>query len=114
VRAAIERDTTAREITIKIMDGPLLDVTRSWQAQPRVIQVNRVIIRVVDHETRNIRAFGALIKKNGQPGQQRGEAEWRSSAYTDRDRIDTAPQWVQKLWREAPAGVTSWREEVHA
>lgn len=108
MRAAVSRDTTDRTIEIKVADGPLLDVTRSWHTKTRLIQVQAVTIRTINGETRGIKATGGLVLKSGRTSDQRwGELSWGTGLGLD--RIDTAPEWVQILWREAPAGVTGWK-----
>jgi hypothetical protein len=105
MRAAVSLDTTTREIIIKVVDGQIVDITKAWQTKARRIQVDRIVLWVVDHKTRSIRAFGSVMRKDGKPGLQRGSSAW--SVHT----IDGAPEWAQILWRDAPAGVTSWKIE---
>jgi len=104
LRARIDQDRTERRISIEILDGPILEIEGSGHHLVREIEVDLLIIRVIDGETVLITAYGGMVRADGTISDlRRGKAEWRASAVT------TSPQWVQRIWREAPAGVTTWR-----
>lgn len=109
MRAAVEKDTTVREITIAVGEVPDIDITRPWHSKPRIFRPYRAVIRIVDGETRNIRVTGGMVLKSGNAStEQTGNREWRRESYTDNDRIENAPAWVRMLWNEAPRHITSW------
>lgn len=93
-----------RELSIRIVDGPELDVSEPHHRRPRRIRVDRVLITVLNGQTTMLRAAGGVLLKSGAASiGQHGSKTWVGS-------IDKAPEWAQLLWREAPAGVTDWRQ----
>lgn len=114
MRATVKNDRTERVITLEVSGTPDLDVTETWHHKPRTIRPDYVDITVVDGEFRRIEASGPLVKNDGTPGRNRDT--WKcaaSGARYERVTLDTAPEWVRTLVREAPAGVTSWGQGVH-
>lgn len=112
MRAEVTRDTSHREITVKVTEGqaPDLDVTESWHRRTQLIRPDRVVLIIVDGDTRSIEVSGLQVKKDGSPGLQRGKRYWTHTgrALIDRDRIENAPAWVRLIWQEAPPGLTEW------
>jgi hypothetical protein len=121
MRASVKTDTTVRTIVIEIESGsvPDIDVTQSWHRKPRLIRPDRVVLTTVAGEQTILKISGGLVLKSGAASAEvRDTWEYRRSSYHERDRIDSAPEWVWSLWNEAPRHVTSWRdlapEEVQA
>lgn len=117
MRATVQNDRSERVITVEVSGAPYLDVTENWHHKDRTIRPDYVEIILVDGEFSRFIASGPLLKGNGEPGRVR--ATWKcaaSGARFERHTLDKAPEWVQLLVREAPAGVTSWgqRAEVPA
>jgi hypothetical protein len=109
MRAAVEKDTTVREIILKLVGVPDIDITRAWHSKPRSFRPGKAVIRIVDGETRSITVTGGLVLKSGQAStEQSGKRDWRRDSYSPEDKVSTAPGWVKILWDEAPQGVTSW------
>lgn len=109
MRATVKNDRTERTITIGVSGVSDLDVTENWHAHERTIRPDVVIIRLVNGEVRDLTAGGPLVKRNGEPGNNR--ATWRcyrTGTRYQRVTLDNAPDWVRTLWNQAPAGVTSW------
>ena len=104
LRARVETDRIERTIWVEVLDGPVIEVTRSWHVKVRRIAVDLLFIEIVNGETVSITASGGMARVDGTISDlQRGRIEWRASV------IDTCPDWIQRVWREAPAGVTVWR-----
>ena len=115
MRATVQHDFTKRVITLEVSGVPDLDVTENWHHKDRTMRPDYVEMTLVDGEFRQFVASGSLLKGDGQPGRNR--ATWKCSATGaryERRTLDKAPEWVQTLVREAPAGVTSWTTEVPA
>lgn len=110
MKAAILKDSVIRTIEIRVIDGPVLDVSQAWHSKPRRIQVERVVITVIDGETRKMELLGGTVLKTGRPSQtQRGHKVFYTDQWTVTDeKISSAPPWAQVFWREAPAGVSYW------
>lgn len=110
MRAAVERDTMTREIVITVKDGIELDVSETWHTRPRRIRVDTVTIRVLDGETLSIRAAGGLLLKDGRASDlQRGHKAWNHRNTTEYNNgIETAPEPIREMWRQAPAGITEY------
>jgi hypothetical protein len=104
MKAAVEKDHTDRTIAINVVDGPMLDVTQTWHRRPRLIRVERVMVRIGnDGWVRELTALGGLVLKNGQTSLgQRDRRTWAS----DND----LPEWAKRFWKEAPDGVTYWAD----
>lgn len=113
MRAAVEKDQTVREIVIAVGEVPDIDITQAWHSKPRVFRPYRAVIRIVDGVTRNIMVSGGMVLKSGDAStEQTGKRDWRRDAYSDSDRIESAPPWVRVLWNTAPGGMTAWQEEL--
>lgn len=111
MRAAVTQDSTVRTIDLEVSGVPDIDVTKTWHRKPRLFRPEKVTIRVIDGETRNILIKGGLVLKSGAASTEVGESQdYRSQHYDKARRIEAAPEWVQRLWAEAPAGMTSWDE----
>jgi hypothetical protein len=111
MRAAVTKDSTVRTIDLEVKGVPDIDVTQTWHAKPRLFRPRSVTIRVIDGETRNILIKGGLVLKSGEASAHVGESrDYRSQHYDKDRRVETAPEWVRRLWNEAPAGVISWNE----
>lgn len=111
MRAGVASDRTERTISVEVFDGPVLDISQSWNVKVRKIQVDRLLITVINGETTQLRAFGGMRRVDGTTSPlQRGEYVWGGAS------ISSSPDWAQLIWREAPAGVTIWRfrEEASA
>lgn len=114
MRASVRHDTTEWVITLEVSGVPDLDVTENWHHWPRTIRPDHVTIHLVDDRVKDLTASGPLVKRNGEPGNNR--ATWRLYPTGTRYQsvtLDMAPEWVRTLWREAPAGVTSWGHGAH-
>ena len=104
LRARVSSDRTERRISIEVLDGPLLEIAGSGNHLVRKIEVDLITIRIINGETVLITVSGGMVKADGTISDlRRGTAEWRASA------VATSPEWVRRIWREAPAGVTTWR-----
>jgi hypothetical protein len=103
MKAAVEKDHTERTIAINVVDGPVLDVTQAWHRRPRLIRVERVMVRIGNGRVRELTALGGLVLKNGQTSLgQRDRRTWTS----DND----LPEWAERFWNQAPDGVTYWAD----
>jgi len=115
MKAAVERDNLARKITIKVVDGPILDVSESWHTKPRRIRVERITITIFNGETTSMVVTGGIVLKSGAASTgQRGQLEWSAQALVGSQLISRAPAWAQLIWRQAPVGETYWSLEVAA
>lgn len=113
VKIEVCSDTSRREIRFEVTEGqaPDLDVTKEWHRSPRFIRPDKGYLVIVDGEVRRIAVAGGLVKKSGEPSDSiRDKREWRptSGAYTLKERIEEAPDWVQEIWAQAASGVTGW------
>jgi hypothetical protein len=111
MRATVRNDTTERVITLEVSGTPDLDVTESWHHKDRTIRPDHLEITMVDEEFRQAVVSGPMVKATGEPGLVR--VSWRYAhpdARYERHTLDKAPEWVQRLVREAPAGVLTWGE----
>src|SRR6188508_3668830 len=108
MRAAVTKDSTVRTIDLQVDGVPDIDVTQTWHAKPRLFRPEKVTIRVIDGETRNILIKGGLVLKSGKASTQVTESrDYRSQHYDKDRRVEAAPEWVRRLWDEVPAGITS-------
>lgn len=109
MNAAVVEDLTERTIRIKVADGPVVDITESWHVKVRKIKVEQVVIHIYGGETHSIRVNGGMVRVDGTISDaQGGRKVWSRDRFTY-EPVDAAPAWAQKLWREAPAGVTEWQ-----
>lgn len=113
MRASVRNDTTTRIITLEVSGVPDVDITENWHHRDRLIRPDHVTLQLTDGEVREVKASGPVVRKDGSPGGQRGDATWRTGRY-ERRTLDGAPEWVHTLVREAPEGVTDWGQEVPA
>jgi hypothetical protein len=112
MRAAVKRDHHARTITIQVDPGsvPDVDVTRSYHRKPRIFRPDIVTINVSDGEIQTVTAAGGLVLKSGAASTEVRESEkWYSGTWSS-PKIGSAPEWLATLIREAPEGVTAWRD----
>lgn len=104
MRAAVTRDTTVRTIELGVEGVPDIDVT-TYHRKPRIFRPDRMTITVTDGEVSRVNVSGGLVLKSGKASTEvRENQRW----WTTRE-IQGAPDWVQTLIKEAPAGVTFWR-----
>jgi hypothetical protein len=115
MRAAVTEDHTTRVISLDVAGAPDIDVTRSYHRKPRIFRPERAWLTIHDGELRSVKVMGGLVLKSGAASTEVGESEtfypeggWNSP------KLSTAPEWVQLIVAEAPAGVTTWRTGTDA
>lgn len=109
MRATVRNDRTTRVIVLEVSGVTDLDASESWHTKPRMIRPDYITITLVDGEFHEAKAGGPVLKASGEPGLVR--ATWMcgpTGARYERNTLDQAPEWVQTMAREAPAGVTAW------
>lgn len=112
MKIEVTGDTTEREIRFTVEGAPDLDVTESWHSKPRIIRPDHATLRIVNDEILLIRVSGGLLRQDGTPSPSvRDKREFRKNGwYMRREQITNAPEWVQRLWVDAPTGVQTWLE----
>lgn len=111
MKAAITRDQTVRTIQIDVTGVPDVNVTQSWHRKARFMRPEHVRLTIVNGDAATVTVTGGLVlKSGGASGEVREKFEWRTQSYHSNDHIDHAPDWVRRLWVQAPLGVTSWNE----
>lgn len=115
MKAFINKDWTVRTIHIEIEPGsvPDLDVSQAWHKRVRQIRPDLAILTIADSIPSFIEVSGKLVLVNGSisPGDNatRDSRKWWGDN-SWREKIGEAPEWVQRLWREAPSQVGSWQD----
>ena len=111
LRAKVVEDRIERTIEIEVIDGPVIDVSASWHRKVRRIQVDLLTIRTLNGQTIWLAASGGMRRVDGTTSElQRGDITWHPHAKPG--GLDLAPVWAQQIWREAPAGLTTWRFKI--
>lgn len=111
MKIEVTKDSSNRTIAFEVTQGaaPDLDVSQTWHRKSRVIRPDRGQLYIVNDEIRRIVVSGYLIKASGQPSDSvRDKWEWSRSPYRERERIESAPEWVRHIWNESGSGVTAW------
>lgn len=108
MRARVEEDVISRQIVIGVEDAPDLDVSEPWNARPRIIRPDRLVIEIVDREQRCATVSGYLVLQSGKTSSGvRVEFDWQKWGGR-RHKIESAPDWVKALCTDAPSNVTEW------
>lgn len=111
MRGSVRKDITTRIITVEVSGTEDMDATERWHAKPRIFRPDHVTIRTVDGELCEVKASGPLVLKSGgvSVNSLRENQTWHpDGAWDTGHKLSEAPEWVQRLAQEAPAGVTSW------
>lgn len=109
MRSEVTQDTSTRRIVITVTEGPEADVSEEWdEPGSKRIEVERVQVQIRDGVPVLATISGPVVKKDGSLSETRTGN--RSYGRASRLPINAAPEWVQRMFTEAPAGVTSWAE----
>jgi len=103
MRAAVESDVTTREIVIRLVGGPVLDISEEWHFNPRKIRADRAVVTLINGKPMGVRISGGLLLKSG-------ETSDAQRAFRNYSPDEDPPPWVQEL-AQAPTGTTEWTIE---
>ena len=113
MKATVTGDQTVRTIEIELTGGPIVDVTETWNLKPREIGATHVRLSMHSDQVTGVAVRGQVLKKNGEPGENRATRTWRDQSYDTKNLIRNAPGWIREIVAQAPLGIRefTWTPE---